>query len=168
MRLLVVLFSFLFFSCKRETKSISFQKIPLYEKANSSAMKNFVKKFRDRLSDKLKLKQGDINQVDQLILGLVQPIFNGLYNKFHGLQILVNDTEKTDIYFKNYSLDANGNWEAELIIEITDHFGMDKNDALNYQGKHGGFGAWWTLQHKRNYKPFITKIYVTQKINGKL
>ena len=138
------------------------------EVANSSAMKNFVKEFRDRLSVKLKLKQGDINQVDQINLELERPIFNGLYNKFHGLQILVNDTEKTDIYLKNYSLDANGNWEAELIIEITDHFGMDKKDALNYQGKHGGFGAWWTLQHKRNYKPFITKIYVAKKINGKL
>jgi hypothetical protein len=36
------------------------------------------------------------------------------------------------------------------------------------QEKKRGFVAWWALQHKRDYKPFLTKIYVTEKLNGKI
>ncbi len=112
--------------------------------SKSSAMKNFAKDFGDLLNVKLRSVNGNIAQVQNIdIPQNLRPKFNGLYNKFAGLQILVNDTEKTDIHLKNYTIDAaSGNWEADLIIEITDHFGLDKNDALAYQNKHGGF---WSL-----------------------
>ena len=135
----------------------------------SSAINNFTKEFGSILAAQLKITSGDINKINQIdIPQSVRPIFNGLFNKFNGLQILVNDTEQTEVYLKNYQIDTNGNWEAEIVIEITDHFGLDKNDALNYQYKHSGFGAWWTLQFKRDYKPFITKIHVGKIIKGKI
>jgi hypothetical protein len=50
----------------------------------------------------------------------------------------------------------------------SDQFGLDKGDVLNFQVKEPGFVAWWTLQFKRDYKPFLTKIYVTRKLKGKI
>jgi hypothetical protein len=98
----------------------------------------------------------------------LRPKFSSLHHKFHGLQILINDTETTNIMMYDYTIDSNGNWEAEVVFEITDHFGLDKNDVLTYQTTHRGFVAWWALQHKRDYKPFLTKIYVTRKLKGKI
>lgn len=82
--------------------------------------------------------------------------------------MMANDIETTVIKLQEYKIDANGNWEADVIFEITDHFGLDKRDVLKIQGKERGFVTWWTLQHRRNYKPFLTKIYVTKRLKGKL
>jgi hypothetical protein len=77
-------------------------------------------------------------------------------------------TETTNIMLYDYTIDSNGNWEAEFVFEITDHWGMDKPDVLKFQNANVGFVAWWVLQHKRDYKPFLTKIYVTRKLKGKI
>ena len=72
---------------------------------------------------------------------------------------MANDIETTVIKLQEYKIDANGNWEADVIFEITDHFGLDKRDVLKFQGKERGFVTWWTLQFRRNYKPILTKNY---------
>jgi hypothetical protein len=63
--------------------------------SQSSALYNFIKTFRDGLDAKIK-SSGGIDNVTTLALDF-RPIFNGWYNTFHGLQILINDTEKTEI-----------------------------------------------------------------------
>jgi len=94
----------------------------------------------------------------------VRPVFNGLYNKFHGLQILINDTEYSEIELDNFETSSNGNWNADVTVTIHDHFGLDKNDALVYQDWHQGFPSWWILQHMRNYRPFETIVKVKMRI----
>ena len=90
-------------------------------------------------------------------------------NKLTGLQILINDTEQTQIKLLNFQIDpATQIWVADIEVTIYDHFGLDKHDALVYQGNHRAFAAWWILQHKRNYKPFTTKIVVKNRLYGGL
>ena len=125
----------------------------------SSEFKNFIIKFGVRLHVALSDANWDINSVSVITLPLGQrPIFNGLH-KFTGLQILINDTEETIIELTGFSINATTHkWTTNLNIIIKDHFGLDKNDALTYQGYHAGFAAWWLLQHTRGYKPFKTQI----------
>ena len=101
----------------------------------------------------------------------VRPAFNGNFHKFQGLQILVNDTEFTQVYLKQGGYEFNAvtkEWSARLCFEVEDHFGLDRNDALVYQGYDNGFPAWWKLQHQRNQVPFHTRILVDATISGKL
>ena len=131
-------------------------------------MRNFVKKFGNELNDEFK-KNGfdywgniDIDQSDR-------PIYNSLYHIVTGLTICINDTEETrvsrldDLIFNT----TTGEWEVTLYIEMYDHFGLDRNDVLTYQGYNEGFAAWWRLQHIHNQIPFLTLCQFTYKIKGK-
>ena len=126
----------------------------------NSKFQNFIVKFGKELHLALAANNWDINQVPAIVMSQAnRPAFNGLHNKFHGLQILINDTEETIIELTNFSINATTHkWTADLNITIKDHFKLDKNDALTYQNSHAGFAAWWILQHCRGYKPLETKI----------
>ncbi|MCA5005620.1 DUF3289 family protein [Sphingobacterium bovistauri] len=88
-------------------------------------------------------------------------MFNTIHDRFHGLQILINDTEYTEIRLLGFEDDAIRNsWLVSVEATVYDHFGLDLNDAITYQGKHVGFGTWWLLQHTRGYRPFETVIKV--------
>ncbi|WP_439504488.1 DUF3289 family protein [Sediminibacterium sp.] len=135
--------------------------------AQSSAMINYIKKFGKELNDKLRETGGNLNSISELNL-TYRPKFNGLFNKFHGLQILINDTESTDIHIDKFQMGASGSWSAEVTITIFDHFGIDKTDVLKYQFYHGGFSSWWILQRTLDYVPFKTVITVKEKIYSQL
>ncbi len=143
---------------------------------NSPEFINFVKKFGHQFSQTLKAKNGILSQMaisnpsqyqfPISVLPSDRVIFNGLSNRFNGLQILINDTEFTNIDLDSYSADALGNYSANITVTIYDHFGVDKNDALTYQTYHSGFPSWWVLQHKRSKAPFTTKFEIKTKISG--
>ena len=139
--------------------------------ADSRAMKDFVKIFGEKLNTELSGTNGDINGVfAQLLLGQ-RPRFNSLRYRFYGLQILINDTEYTKIYLEDgtYEYDpATGRWSAWFCFDVEDHFGLDRNDAITFQGSHPGFPAWWMLQHQRNYVPFHTKVLVRARLSGEI
>lgn len=128
----------------------------------SSAFKNFIKRFGIILNQKLANANWNINNVNEIdIPNEIRPKFNGTYNKFHGLQILVNDTEQTEIELNNFWINpVSHKWTASITVKIKDHFGLDKHDALTYQNNHAGFAAWWILQHCRGYKPFETNLKI--------
>lgn len=133
----------------------------------SATYKNFISKFRYDLQTKINNAGGTLDNTP-MNLGY-RPIFNGLKNKIEGLQILINDTEQTQIKILNFKIDpATQIWIADIEVVITDHFGLDKNDAIKYQGQHRGFAAWWILQKTRGYKPFITQIVVRNRLYGGL
>ncbi len=129
----------------------------------SSAFKSFIKKFGEILNQKLAYANWNINNVSEIdIPNTIRPRFTGTYNKFHGLQILVNDTEQTIIELNNFSFNQTTHqWTANITVTIKDHFGLDKNDAFAYQNKHAGFAAWWILQHCRGYVPFETNVKIS-------
>lgn len=120
---------------------------------------DYIKLFGKTLNEKLQTVNYDIGKVQEPINMMPnRPIFNGGYNKFHGLMITINDTEETDIEYdpSNYYYLGNGKWSLTVTITIHDHFGLDKHDALKFQSSHPGFAAWWILQHQRGYVPFET------------
>jgi hypothetical protein len=135
--------------------------------ASSSSLHNFIINFVNILESTLESVGGNIDNIANIDLGDMRPKFNGGYNKFHGLQILINDTEYTEIELDGFRISSDGKRTAILTLIIHDHFGLDKNDALNYQDEPivgEGFAAWWILQHKRAYKPFETIVKVKKKL----
>lgn len=133
--------------------------------SESSKTINYLKAFGDKLRQQLTNNGGNIQAVT-VNMGVIRPAFTGLFNKFHGLQILINDTEETDIYLDDYSSTSSHHFEAVVTIVIHDHFGLDKNDALEYQFWHDGFPSWWLLQHIKDYVPFETIVKFQYKISG--
>ena len=133
--------------------------------SESSALINFLKKFGNDLNQSLQGTGGNIDNIPTISLQY-RPVFNGLHNKFYGLQILINDTEYTNVDLNSFTINTTGDWSAVVTVTIHDHFGLDKPDALNYQNYHQGFPSWWLLQHTRNYTPFETIVTVTKKVSG--
>lgn len=136
----------------------------------SPVMLNYMKLVGAELNKELISNKGDINLNRPINLGKFPPHFNGWYNRWHGLTILINNTETADVwYLGNFNLDNNTKvWSADFYFEVTDHFGLDKHDALLYQKYHAGFAAWWALQHRIGYKPFRTKITIFATLQGQL
>jgi hypothetical protein len=132
----------------------------------SGAFKNFIIKFGEMLHQKLAIANWNINNVNEIdIPNSIRPRFNGWYNKFHGLQILINDTEQTIVEINNFTINpVTHQWTATITVTIKDHFGLDKNDALKYQNDHVGFAAWWILQHCRGYVPFETNVKISMNL----
>lgn len=133
----------------------------LNERAQESVQtRNFLKEFGEKFHQRLLATNMNLNNVPIIDMDEIRPKYDGLYNKFHGLQILVNDTEYSEIYLESFTPISNNKWTAIIQLEVLDHFGLDLHDAQTYQHWHDGFPAWWILQHVRNYRPFKTKISV--------
>jgi hypothetical protein len=128
---------------------------------------NFLRKFGEDLGKELTRKSGNINQISEIKTNDYRPKFNDIWNKFAGLQIAINDTEANEVKLLNFRTEAGVLWYADIEVTIYDNFGLDKHDALIYQGKHSGFAAWWLLQHTRGFKPFVTKIVIKSSIEGR-
>lgn len=132
---------------------------------DAKKFKDYMKAVGVQLNIKLQLHNWDITNVGDINMGTTRPIFNGMHHMFHGLQILINDTEYTDVDLKSFTINPTTHyWTARVLVTIHDHFGLDKNDALTYQNMDPliapGFAAWWILQHCRNYKPFETVVTI--------
>lgn len=132
--------------------------------SESSQIENMIQQLGRELNRRLSLANGNINNVQSF--QIERPKFTGMYNMFHGLKILINDTECTEVKLLGFQQGSGTKWEADIQITIIDHFGLDKHDALKYQGTHGGFAAWWVLQHMRGYQPFKTKITITKRLSS--
>ena len=124
--------------------------------SQSSEIANFLQAFAIQLNEALLHAGGNIDKVSEFELR-GRPIFNGFYNRFHGLTICINDTEHTEIELNNFVRSPKGNWNATVAVTIYDHFGLDKDDVKVYQNYLRGFAAWYMLQ-ARDYRPFVTKI----------
>ncbi len=137
-----------------------------------NTLKNSLKKFGAALNNSLKIHDGDITGLYLTLNQSVRPVFNTWFDKWHGYQILINDTERTDIETLSFTYDPiSKEWEGLFYIEITDHFGLDKLDALTYQERIPfgiGFASWWRLQHKKDYEGFKNKLRFVTKLKGKL
>jgi hypothetical protein len=133
-------------------------------------MLNYMTGFGAQLNKVLKNNNGNIHLSEALNLGDKPPHFTGWENRWRGYTITMNNTETAEIwYMGNFNLDNSTKvWSADFYFEVTDHFGLDKHDAILYQGYHTGFAAWWALQHKRNYPPFRTKITLFATLKGQL
>lgn len=143
---------------------------------NTNEMKNTVKKFGEILNNELKNQTGniDINSVPEIIIPEIDiPCFcSGEHWRKTGLKILMNDTEQTNFYSQSFDFNpTTGEWTGVFLVEVWDHFGLDDKDLKKFQSYPlvgEGFASWWILQHKKNYKPFRTKIRNIYTIKGNI
>jgi len=130
--------------------------------SQSPEIYKFLQTFAGLLNSRLLDAGGDIDKVTNFTMP-GRPVFNGTYNTWHGLKILINDTELTEITLNDLQMSPKGNWSATIGVTIYDHFGLDRHDVLGFQGFHSGFAAWYLLQ-ARDYRPFVTKIEFAKRI----
>ena len=52
-------------------------------------------------------------------------------------------------------------------VILWDHFGLDKPDLERFYSYGAGFRAWFILQHRYGYRPFLTKIVFEKEFTSK-
>lgn len=68
----------------------------------------------------------------------------------------------------SWEFDSNtGEWNGRFMVNVTDNFGLDDDDAEQFQ-YIPGFVAWWALQHRRGWHPFVTDIWFVVRLSGKI
>ncbi len=143
---------------------------------------NYIISFAKDLENKLNYQSGNILTMSTIVYynndKQLHPTFSTDYDKVHGLQILMNDTEYTDIFLEpnTYSYSsATKIWSAIIVVKIIDHFGLDTEDIYKFKDVEikglpvgDGFAAWYALQHNKGYVPFLTRVVTRCRISGKL
>ncbi len=101
----------------------------------------------------------------------IRPQFDNFSDAFTGEQISLNDIWATEVKITDYKLNGK-EYTIKYDVTLWDHFGLDKPDLekwFNILPKVWLlFTTWFTLQHLRGYKPFITKIQFSKEFTGKL
>ncbi|TAJ15222.1 DUF3289 family protein [Marinilabiliaceae bacterium JC017] len=97
--------------------------------------------------------------------------FNKKWNVLSGETIATNDIWATEVHLKDFKLKGE-DYTISYEVTLWDHFGLDKSDLEKYFNIIGQarltFSLWFTLQHLRGYKPFITKITFQKQFSGNL
>lgn len=86
---------------------------------------------------------------------------------FGGLTICINDTWAYEVSITEYTLSGTS-FSGKYKVTLYDHFGLDQPDVEKKYSWLAGFRSWYILQHRRNYKPFITKVEFENTFNGTL
>jgi hypothetical protein len=133
---------------------------PILDKSLTDSVQtgDFLRSLGLKINAALIANNRDINKVGPF--KVARPVF--ILNTFHlrhGLAIIIHDTESAEVYLEegSFSIEPNGKWQLTVTMIVYDHFGLDKPDVLKFSLLAPNFSAWWTLQHKRGYTPFITK-----------
>jgi hypothetical protein len=93
------------------------------------------------------------------------PRFNTFGDKFFGgLTFAINDMQMYDIELVSIETTHDGWYEAELMVIMYDHFGLDETDPAEYA--YDVFESWFVLQHNRGYQPFITRVPISITCSG--
>ena len=88
-----------------------------------------------------------------------------------GETIATNDIHATEIVLKKVQVDGN-DYTIDYQVTLWDHFGLDMTDIEakpnSYAYAKEAFAAWFTLQHLRGYRPFITRITFDKSFKGNI
>ncbi len=97
--------------------------------------------------------------------------FNSGADLFEGQRIAINDIWATDVEITDYKIEGE-EYTIKYNVILWDHFGLNKPDLekwFNLIGRARAiFASWFTLQHLRGYKPFVTKIQFSREFSGVL
>src|SRR5690606_23899244 len=122
------------------------------------------------LEDRRKKGKTTINEDGKEIFFL-RPQFNSEIDLVVGQRIALNDIWATDIKITDIQMDGTA-YSVQYDVTLWDHFGLDLPDlqkSFNLISRARAlFAAWFTLQHLRGYKPFITKMSFTKQFKGNL
>ncbi|MFK7784611.1 MAG: DUF3289 family protein [Crocinitomicaceae bacterium] len=131
----------------------------------------FVTSLRTIIVDTIKREGGDITSLKNETIDWTgkpygRPRFSTLTDTFAGgLTICINDVWAYEVSITEYEVDDK-EFTGKFKITLFDQFGLDKPDVDKKYGYLAGFRCWFLLQHRRNYKPFITKIEFEEEFEG--
>ena len=101
----------------------------------------------------------------------MRPQFNSFNDLIEGQRIALNDIWATNVEITEYKIEGE-EYQIKYDVTLWDHFGLDLPDMEKYFNLIGRaraiFASWFTLQHLRGYKPFITHIQFSKEFTGKL
>ncbi len=133
----------------------------------------FVTSLRDIIVETAVREQGDISSLKNETIDwngkpYGRPRFSTLSDTFMGgLTICINDVWAYEISITEYTV-GESDFSGKFKVTLYDQFGLDKPDVDKKYGYLAGFRSWFLLQHRRNYKPFITKIEFEEEFEGTL
>ncbi len=90
----------------------------------------------------------------------------------NNLRICSGGTQYIKIYIVSIKFMANNSYQAEIMYELHDDFGVSQLEVHSYGfpmdnfAAKTGLAAFWVLQHQRGYKPLINIYRITTTING--
>lgn len=112
-------------------------------------------------------KESDPNQY----VPFARPTFGGWGDRFEGETIATNDIHATEILIESINLNGD-NYTINYQVTLWDHFGLDMTDIEaepnSWWYTKEAFAAWFTLQHLRGYKPFLTKVTFKKSFKGNI
>lgn len=96
------------------------------------------------------------------------PKFNQMIDRINGLGIAVHDIHAQKITLLSIETYAMG-WEAEVLFEAQDHFGLDCTDIKSeLYSQFRFFRIWFFLQRHRDYafRPFLTNFSALARVGS--
>lgn len=133
--------------------------------------KRFSASIKKLITDTLTREKGNLKPlknetVDWNGKSYGHPRFSTLSDTFAGgLTICMNDTWAYEVSITEYEVSGNS-YSGKYKIILYDHFGLDQPDVEKKYSWLAGFRSWYILQHRRNFKPFITKVEFDESFNG--
>lgn len=148
------------------TDDVLTQKVQEHE-----STKRFVASLTEVITSTIRREGGDITSLKNETIDwngkpYGRPRFSTLGDTFTGgLTICINDVWAYEVSITEYEVNAS-NFKGKFKVTLFDQFGLDKPDVDKKFGYLQGFRSWFLLQHRRNYKPFITKIEFENSFEG--
>ena len=119
-------------------------------------------------------QNGNINESTRIPITNL-PSFNNNWDwnsmRPNSLKALIGGTQEAEVHLLTFRVDpVKRIYQATLKFVVKDDFGVSRNDALKFYNSivpfTKGIRAMWILQHRRNYKPFVTVISKAYSISG--
>ncbi|HRN56501.1 MAG TPA: DUF3289 family protein [Agriterribacter sp.] len=134
---------------------------PLLNKAIQSNVESrrFAIEFTKLFHEKIKKSNGKIDFAPIAFDG--SPNYN---ETFSGLGITIHGTQGARVYLLKYTFyPETQKYHATFRVDLYDDFGVSLEDVTSkwYAPHYNGLMAWWILQHRRGYRPFVTKLSFT-------
>jgi len=132
-----------------------------------ASMQRFIKEVKRTFSNYMIANNGNTNNMLMKLYDGEKgnPRFNTNGDKyFGGLTFAINDMQMYDVELVNINITPEGHYEAELMIVMYDHFGLDETDPAEYQ--YDVFESWFVLQHNRGFQPLITRVPISINCSG--
>jgi RHS repeat-associated protein len=139
------------------------------EVLNCDNFKKFVSGLKDLIRKELIANGGSFEKLISKPVRTSLFAFDDFWDKFGGLQIMINQVSNIEVALVSSNVNRNtGDVSATYQISLYDDFGLDDADVCKYVGYHSGFAAWWTLQHCKEFKPFVSLVQITVTHNFNL
>jgi len=133
-----------------------------------------VQGFLQNVKEEIKIAINSQTHPDKITLNNIgnaqRPRFNNFWTHTFrgGLTIALNDTQAFDITLNELIVNDDDTYLGFFTVTIYDHFGLDEDDITTELFPLAGFRAWYRLQRERGYRPFVTKVTISESFSGKL